>query len=180
MRYYLLIIRFLIIPLLFSYSYSQTVVNYVDYHNTINEIEVFIRKQSYKQAISLYEQLRCNYPDFFPKDLHNLSICYLKTSQLDSAVSIAHKLVLHGRTLNEFSLYKEFRSISEEPEWISFIKNYPNLRTQYEKDLDYQLFDLINLAINPDQNVQNNTDEIRDSVYYFQGKSLFDYMFRNG
>lgn len=152
----------------------------MDYHDKINNIEVLLKTTNYSQAISAYENLRKTYKYFFAKDLHNLGICYLKTNQLDSAVSVARQLVLHGRTLKDFSMYKEFLAIADKDEWRIFTETYPLLREQYEQNLDRKFIDIINKAIVPDQAFQKVSDEKRDSVYYYQGKMLFDYMFENG
>jgi|GEM_PF-1305815 len=176
MKYYILILA---TALFFNRSFSQPVVSYVDYHNKINDIEVLVRQQNYPQAISEYEELRGSY-SFFAKDLHNLAICYLKTNQIDSAISIARQLVLHGRTLGSFSMYKEFAAISGNDEWMAFTEDYPLLREQYDKNLDRKFIDIITTAIEADQTFQKISDEKRDSVYYYQGRMLFDYIFDNG
>ena len=176
MKYCILILS---TTLFFNRSFSQPVVSYVDYHNKINGIEVLLRQQKYSQTISAYEELRGSY-SFFAKDLHNLAICYLKTNQLDSAISIAHQLVLHGRTLEDFSIYKEFAAIAGKDEWRAFTEAYPLLREQYEQNLDQKFIGIINEAIESDQAFQKVSDAKRDSVYYYQGRMLFDYIFENG
>jgi len=176
MKYCILILS---TTLFFNRSFSQPVVSYVDYHNKINGIEVLLRQQKYSQTISAYEELRGSY-SFFAKDLHNLAICYLKTNQLDSAISIARQLVLHGRTLEDFSIYKEFAAIAGKDEWRAFTEAYPLLREQYEQNLDQKFIGIINEAIESDQAFQKVSDAKRDSVYYYQGRMLFDYIFENG
>lgn len=176
MKYCILVLT---IVLTFNYGHGQFLVSYVNYHQEINEIEVAIRKQNYSQAIVAYEELRRK-ASFFAKDLHNLSICYLKTNQLDSAISIAHQLVLRGRTLDDFKRYKEFVAVTGTKKWVTFTEVYPLLREQYEKTLDHEFISLINKFIVSDQEFQKISDEKRDSTYYYQGRMLFDYIFENG
>ncbi|MDX9845513.1 MAG: hypothetical protein RBT74_00910 [Tenuifilaceae bacterium] len=138
-----------------------------------------MKKQNYSQALLAYEELRGK-ASFFAKDLHNLSICYLNTNQLDSAISLARQLVLRGRTLDNFSKYKEFDAIASTKEWVAFTKVYPLLRERYEQNLDHSFINIINRAIGPDQEFQKISEEKRDSTYYYQGIMLFDYIFDNG
>ncbi|BDX39700.1 hypothetical protein CYCD_30550 [Tenuifilaceae bacterium CYCD] len=155
-------------------------MNFINYHNPVNKIEIFVRKQLYSEAISMYEQLQKEYPRFFYKDLHNLSICYLKVEKLDSAISIARRLVLQGYTLDDFYKYNEYNCITNNPLWGNFLATYPRLRFEYEKTIDHTFVDMVNRAIVFDQQYQDSSDAKRDSVYYYQGVMLFDYMFKYG
>jgi len=176
MKYCILVLT---IVLTLNYGKGQFLDSYVNYHHEINDIEIAIRNQSYSQAIVAYEELRGK-ASFFAKDLHNLSICYLKTNQLDSAISIARQLVLRGRTLDDFKRYKEFVAVAGTKKWVTFTEVYPLLREQYEKTLDHEFISLINKFIVYDQEFQKISDEKRDSTYYYQGLMLFDYIFEKG
>lgn len=174
-------IQLLIIIIFLAFSaLGQSKENFINYHNSVNKIEILIRKQQYQNAILAFEQLRSEYSHCFYKDLHNLSICYLKVGKLDSAIRIAHKLALQGYTLDDFYKYSEYNGISKNPSWIDFVNRYPKLRLDYEKRTDYKFADIINKAIVLDQQYQDSSDAKRDSVYYYQGVMLFDYMFKYG
>lgn len=159
---------------------NQSESNYIDYYHNINRIEVLIRKQNYSEAITAYDELREFYPNLFSTHLHNLAICYLKTNQVDKAISIVRQLVLQGQTLENFNKFEEFKAIVNKNEWKAFVEIYPVLRNKYEKKVDNEFISIINEAYVFDQEFQKTSDEKRDSVYYHQGKMLFDYIFENG
>ena len=161
-------------------AFGQSQESFINYHNSVNKIEIFVRKQLYSEAISMYEQLQKEYPRFFYKDLHNLSICYLKVEKLDSAISIARRLVLQGYTFDDFYKYNEYNCITNNPLWGNFLATYPRLRFEYEKTIDHTFVDMVNRAIAFDQQYQDSSDAKRDSVYYYQGVNLFNYMFKHG
>jgi len=174
-------IIFVVLQVVYSnIALPQKAIDYINYQNKVNDVELLLRKQCYLEAIFQYKELQNDYPVLFVKDLHNLSICYLKTNQLDSAICVAKQLVLQGRTIETFDKYEEFRCIADKNEWKNFVEVYPSLRKQYERRLDRKFISMIDSAIISDQSFQKISDEKRDSVYYYQGKILFDYIFDNG
>jgi hypothetical protein len=62
----------------------------------------------------------------------------------------------------------------------NFLATYPRLRFEYEKTIDHTFVDMVNRAIAFDQQYQDSSDAKRDSVYYYQGVNLFNYMFKHG
>ncbi len=109
-----------------------------------------------------------------------MSICYLKIGKLDSTIGIACKLVVQGYTLDDFYKYSEYRSIAKNSLWVDFVERYPSLRLEYERNIDHSFVDIVNCAIVFDQQYQDSSEAKRDSVYYFQGVMLFDYMLKHG
>lgn len=130
---YLLNISFILI--IFSCCTSKSDLNYVNYHNKKNEINLDLLRGNYTAASDSFKILFKTYPKHFYKDLHNACICALKIGDIDGAISFAEQLVEQGYELKDFS-QDCFAVLMNSDDWQEFENYYPKIRYKYLNSLD--------------------------------------------
>ena len=113
--------------------------DYINYFHKINAAESLIGSSEYEKALVIYDELMKTYPNHFFKDLHNACLCALKLEKYKEALSFARDLVKHGYELKDFDSPAFDRFRNQKKYWNKFVSEYPQLRKQYEKNLNLPL-----------------------------------------
>lgn len=177
--------QYLVIFLHLFICINSTIVSqettYINYHLKIDEAENYIKQAKYDSAIIKYEELQKRYSRFFYKDLHNLSMCYLKLNNINKTLKIAEKIILQGYELKDFERYPSFRNIMFTGDWDKLVRKYPLLRKQYIANNNTEQREKIyNICLNDEKGTKNSVGKVQDSVSYLSGKQLESMFIQQG
>lgn len=160
--------RILFITICLCLSQKTDNNSYLHYFNNINKAELAIADSQYSESLSIYKKLLAVYPHSFYKDIHNATLCAIKTRQYKYAIKLSKELVRHGYELSDFEspAFNELRD--KKKYWKQFLNEYPELRKNYTKTLNEPLRDSYNLLYTIDQDAASLKNEIRkqDSIFY--------------
>ena len=148
--------------------------DYIDYFHKINVAESLISGSDYEKALSIYNELFLTYPSCFYKDLHNACVCALKLEKYKEASSFASALVTQGYELKDFESPAFDGLRKNEKYWKSFVRNYPKLRSRYEKSLNIPLRNKYLILYEVDQQTASalHGTRMQDSMFYELAISL--------
>jgi hypothetical protein len=144
-------------------------LNYVNYHLACDSAENHIRSKEYGRAIEIYQRLQSGYPNMFYKDLRNLMICQLMTSDCASAIASGHALIKQGVKLEYFFMLDIESNSCYETFIQSIEKDYDCLESMYRNSTDSTFEKTLMRFMEKDQNVASRHDFVMDSVFYHQG-----------
>ncbi|MBI9056649.1 MAG: hypothetical protein JEZ01_02645 [Labilibaculum sp.] len=122
----------LLLALLVGFAiFSKAQLNYINYHNELNQAKLLIAKANYVDALAIHLDVFKKYPKHFYRDVHNACVCAIRCEKFSNVNLLASELVLLGYKLEDFeqSAFDAFRNSDQ---WNSFCKTYPKLRKEYK------------------------------------------------
>jgi len=126
------------------------------YYADIDSSEMALIHDNYQSAISFYVKAFQQKDKPFADDIYNLSVCYVKTGNLDKAMATCFELVNSGVGDKFFRDHSIFDTLHAMPEWPSLLENSAKVKAEFE---------LKNAAINKKLNLLHQmTPEIEDSI----------------
>ena len=130
---------------------SNTVDDYGAYHHKVIEAETFIATEAYDKALMLYEQLFADYEFVFLRECQVAAQLAYFNGQSKLAILYVRRGIRSGWELKSLKKNRLLSELLKDDLWKSLEREYPELRRQYESNLNQDLRKEVKSMFSKDQ-----------------------------
>ncbi|MDT0553775.1 hypothetical protein [Urechidicola vernalis] len=148
---YRILIYCLIAIIAFSSFNTYENSDYIEYHKQITKAEKFLSEQQFVKALITYEQVFKHYEFVFLRDYKVASQLAFYLGDKKKAFDFIKMGIAAGWELKDLKKNNFLKSLQNNPEWSTIIQSYDNLRSSYERRIDWSLREHVHLMFKKDQ-----------------------------
>jgi len=145
-----MILSFLILSMACNLVQSQE-FDYTKYHRYSLKAEQLIVKESYDEALILYDEVFSDYTFVFLRECKIATQLALYQGQKDLAFQYLRQGVSSGWEMKEIKKTHFLRKLQDHPQWQAFENEYPTLYADYESSLNSELRSRVRKMFSRDQ-----------------------------
>lgn len=135
----------------FALMESDEKQGYDRYHQQVIRAEKFIAAENYTEALLVYEQLFCVYDFIFVREYQIAAQLAYYAKDREKALSFLREGILAGWEIRSIKKNELLKDLRKGEEWNLVEKEYPDLRKQYESNLNQNLLDQVKKMYSKDQ-----------------------------
>jgi len=145
-----MILSFLILSMACNLVQSQE-FDYTKYHRYSLKAEQLIVKESYDEALILYDEVFSDYTFVFLRECKIATQLALYQGQKDLAFQYLRRGVSSGWEMKEIKKTHFLRKLQDHPQWQAFENEYHTLYADYESSLNQELRSRLKKMFSTDQ-----------------------------